>query len=529
MQKIWQWFRDKKSNTIRKWRSSALGRNGEQDPYDDYPMDIHFTNAGTPLLGVPGSRLEPIGGSDNLLTRRKRSQRNGTISKLTRKLTPSKMKNGRTPSLKQAEADTTHEELRELLLVEDAEQRKSVDWSMDEMRDSSSRLTENSSTHAGGARPSTSSVSTREVSPSDCFDDFDEDNLDADPAALPPLPHGSTGPASGGPAWRRSLSGPAASASPTTDFRPTSVKTERRKLRFIIPQVSVSSADDPASSTTLLLGSPASSQESLEQMAALTPVEPSHEGGNSPILTSSSPETSRRRSAHSSTGNSPTPLPKRVNTEVEKRKVSLAQRRQSTIQLVQSASGRRTSTTFIPLTVAQIHLIRSLWRQVYVTKGPTVIGQTIIHRLFFKYPKLKDQFRKCALPKQFPNHDSFAKAHCKAVAELVDQVVENLDSLESMSAELERIGKIHAQVLNGQLSSKLWNSVAETFIDCTLEWGDRRCRSETVRKAWALIIAFMMEKIKTGHLEQRKQMLVMRSTIASLERVAFNYAPTTVS
>lgn len=51
---------------------------------------------------------------------------------------------------------------------------------------------------------------------------------------------------------------------------------------------------------------------------------------------------------------------------------------------------------------------------------------------------------------------------------------------------------------------KLWNLVAETFIDCTLEWGDRRCRSETVRKAWALIIAFVIEKIKFGHLEEVK-------------------------
>lgn len=55
-------------------------------------------------------------------------------------------------------------------------------------------------------------------------------------------------------------------------------------------------------------------------------------------------------------------------------------------------------------------------------------------------------------------------------------------------------------------SGKLWNQVAETFIDCTLEWGDKRCRSDTVRKAWALIIAFMMEKIKGGHLEQVSQL-----------------------
>lgn len=52
------------------------------------------------------------------------------------------------------------------------------------------------------------------------------------------------------------------------------------------------------------------------------------------------------------------------------------------------------------------------------------------------------------------------------------------------------------------IKDKIWNSVAETFIDCTLEWGDRRCRSETVRKAWALIIAYVTEKIKHGNSEE---------------------------
>lgn len=47
-------------------------------------------------------------------------------------------------------------------------------------------------------------------------------------------------------------------------------------------------------------------------------------------------------------------------------------------------SGRTTTTTLIPLTCAQIHLVRALWRQVYTTKGPTVIGASIYHRLCFK-------------------------------------------------------------------------------------------------------------------------------------------------
>uniref|UniRef100_A0A183BTN2 GLOBIN domain-containing protein n=1 Tax=Globodera pallida TaxID=36090 RepID=A0A183BTN2_GLOPA len=213
-------------------------------------------------------------------------------------------------------------------------------------------------------------------------------------------------------------------------------------------------------------------------------------------------------------------------SEMDRRQLTLAQRRQSNMDVVHQASGRRTSTTLIPLTSAQIHLIRSLWRQVYLSKGPTVIGSQISHRLFFKEPETRELFRRCALPQQFANHDSFSKAHCKQISELIDQVVESLDDLEHVGPLLEQVGRCHAHISGGQLSSKLWNSVAETFIDCTLEWGDRRARSETVRKAWALIIAFMVERIKHGHLEERRHISAIRSTIASLERVAM--ASTTV-
>ena len=60
-----------------------------------------------------------------------------------------------------------------------------------------------------------------------------------------------------------------------------------------------------------------------------------------------------------------------------------------------------------------------------------------------------------------------------------------------------------------------------------------RCRSETVRKAWALIVAFIIEKIKLGHHDQvsepihiskqsrfqRKAMLSQRASMSYLESV----------
>lgn len=58
------------------------------------------------------------------------------------------------------------------------------------------------------------------------------------------------------------------------------------------------------------------------------------------------------------------------------------------------------------------------------------------------------------------------------------------------------------QVGNVEISRKIWNTLAETFIDCTLEWGDKKSRTETTRKAWALIIAFVIEKIKDGHTQE---------------------------
>lgn len=133
-----------------------------------------------------------------------------------------------------------------------------------------------------------------------------------------------------------------------------------------------------------------------------------------------------------------------------------------------------------------------------------MLGSTIFHKLFFKSPPVKDAFRHAPIPQHYSNHDSFMKAHYKSLADMIDLVITNLENLDSISAELQEIGRVHAHVLDNGLPTKFWNLLAETFIDCTLEWGDRRSRTETVRKAWALIIAYMVEKIKHGHTEERR-------------------------
>uniref|UniRef100_A0A915B0X9 Globin family profile domain-containing protein n=1 Tax=Parascaris univalens TaxID=6257 RepID=A0A915B0X9_PARUN len=281
---------------------------------------------------------------------------------------------------------------------------------------------------------------------------------------------------------------------PPTILKVTSRSPMSRK-RYSLPQVSVSFADDPSTSTVIF------EDQIIEEDGEGCQHEHAKERDKSVSLKPSehAPSLELRKSVEHPRSPNLSQFREERTDEERRKSGQLQLRRQSTMQFVQSVSGRRAATTLLPLTPAQIHLVRSLWRQVYVTKGPTVIGSALFHRLFFKSLKTKELFRNCPLPPQFQNHDSFFKAHCKATAELIDQVVENLDNLEAVNEELLRTGAVHTQISGGQFSGKLWNLVAETFIDCTLEWGDKRCRSETVRKAWALIVAFLSEKLKEGH------------------------------
>lgn len=100
-------------------------------------------------------------------------------------------------------------------------------------------------------------------------------------------------------------------------------------------QVSLTSVDEPGSNTTLLFGSAGSSEESLLEKMPGAGDETEATGGTSPVSVPTTPETARRRSANSAPGSPSNTAagPKRGNSEVDRRKMSMAQRRQSTVQV----------------------------------------------------------------------------------------------------------------------------------------------------------------------------------------------------
>lgn len=152
----------------------------------------------------------------------------------------------------------------------------------------------------------------------------------------------------------------------------------------------------------------------------------------------------------------------------------------------------------------QIILIRQLWQQLYNTKGPTVLGNHIFQRVFFKNPQIKDVFRNVDVGNQHINVDGMCKAHAKAVATLLDEVVRNLENLREVEAKLMDVGRKHAVFYDLGFHINFWSVFAEAFIDCTLEWGEKNRRVEEARKAWAIIIAYIADKMKFGFQEARR-------------------------
>ncbi|WKX91099.1 hypothetical protein Q1695_009718 [Nippostrongylus brasiliensis] len=464
MQKIWQWIRDRKTNTIRKWRSSLVRRSESDD----------LQKNGKRVAEKTRSALSENGGGD--LSDRRGASRSGAHTYYD-------------------ESDEAAAHLRaqaklQLIASTLAELRAEQGHSVSDINlPSTSKEREQRDYEQFFDEPRTKNyLDLRRQSFRDRSDSY------TFPVIPPDLDDGWTG---------RTSPRPTPQPTPTTRRSP-------RQIRFQIPEIQVS-LESTGSSQILNNSEPPTEIEwSSTRIYGMSTV------AQKQMVQSSLSETHTPVSSLDDQDDMSTSSRRNSSSERARQNL-LAQRRQSQIQLVQEMSGRRASTTLIPLTCAQIHLVRALWRQIYTSKGPTVVGGSIYHRLCFKCPQVKEQMRRVPLPPKFQNHDCFVKAHCKAIGELIDQVIDNLDNLDNMANELIRIGKVHAKLLQGELTGKLWNVVAETFIDCTLEWGDRRCRSETVRKAWALIVAFVIEKIKLGHHEQRKHMLTTRQSMPAID------------
>lgn len=171
-----------------------------------------------------------------------------------------------------------------------------------------------------------------------------------------------------------------------------------------------------------------------------------------------------------------------------------------------SPSASRSSSTVSLLTPAQITLIRQHWNQTYITRGPTVVGTHVFQRACFKVPAMKEIFNHVEFTEKLPNVDLVYKHHAKAVALLIDDIVKHLDHLDVVIPKLAEIGRKHSLYHNNGFQTNYWAVFAESFIDCTLEWGEKIRRVEEARKAWAILIAYIVDRMKVGFQDGKRDM-----------------------
>lgn len=116
-------------------------------------------------------------------------------------------------------------------------------------------------------------------------------------------------------------------------------------------------------------------------------------------------------------------ISEKTEEDEEKTKLKIRRAQSQKIQRQGSTAKRQPLTTKL-LTMAQINLIRQVWNQLYTIKGPTVIGQHVFQRLFFKSPGSRDVFWTMDLGERYSNHDQLMKWHSKIVSETIDNTVD---------------------------------------------------------------------------------------------------------
>ncbi|KRY13915.1 Globin-like protein 6 [Trichinella patagoniensis] len=163
------------------------------------------------------------------------------------------------------------------------------------------------------------------------------------------------------------------------------------------------------------------------------------------------------------------------------------------------------------LNAAQIKLIRNHWKGMYVTIGPTAIGNHLFNRIVFKNPHWRKLFMSILIDHRTPGY--FSKRHARAIGVVLNFVIKNLELPETVGILLNMIGHCHATLVGLGVDVDLWDVFAEALLECSLEWGEKNRRVDEVRKAWAIIIAFITEKIKAGYNEARKGIIYQQITV----------------
>ncbi|WKY09426.1 hypothetical protein Q1695_002079 [Nippostrongylus brasiliensis] len=186
----------------------------------------------------------------------------------------------------------------------------------------------------------------------------------------------------------------------------------------------------------------------------------------------------------------------------------------------------------LTLTSAQILFIRKTWAHAR-NQGALEPAISIFRNSFFKNSEIRSIMMHGT---KNAGHERLKK-HAQMFTTIMDDLISNLDSPTATVASLREAGEKHVFPTRDQYGcpfrATLLDQFASAIIERTLEWGEKKDRTEVTQTGWTKIVLFVVEQIKEGfHDEVKRQRRVrprhqVRSDFSSLSETASHSLPRT--
>ncbi|CAI4231570.1 unnamed protein product [Auanema sp. JU1783] len=157
------------------------------------------------------------------------------------------------------------------------------------------------------------------------------------------------------------------------------------------------------------------------------------------------------------------------------------------------------------LTPAQILLVRKTWAHAR-NQGALEPAISIFRNSFFKNPEIRTIMMHGT---KNTGHERLKK-HAQLFTQMMDDLIGNLDSPTATMAELRDAGEKHVFTTRDQYGCPFraaqLDQFASAMIERTLEWGEKKDRTEVTQMAWTKIVLFVVEQVKEGFQEEVKRL-----------------------
>ncbi|CAL2045294.1 unnamed protein product [Caenorhabditis brenneri] len=169
---------------------------------------------------------------------------------------------------------------------------------------------------------------------------------------------------------------------------------------------------------------------------------------------------------------------------------------------------------FLHLTQPQILFVRKTWNHAR-NQGALEPAISIFRNSFFKNPEIRQMIM---FGTKNEGHERL-KRHAQLFTVLMDDLIANLDSPSATVAGLREAGEKHVWPVKNQFGcpfhAHLMDQFATAMIERTLEWGEKKDRTETTQRGWTKIVLFVTEQLKEGFQDEQKKTRRMKAQMKS--------------